>query len=377
MKRIKMIVAYDGTNYHGWQIQKNGNTIEAELNKALSKLLNEPILVEGASRTDSGVHAMGNVAVFDTNSKIPADKICFALNQRLPDDIRIQHSEEVSADWHPRRQNCVKTYEYQILNQKIEMPLFRLYSYFYYHPLDLDKMRAAAKYLIGEHDFKSFCTIRTQTDDTVRKIYGIDIKKEQSIIKIKITGNGFLYNMVRIIVGTLLKVGGGKYPPEYMEEILDKRSRKAAGPTIPAKGLSLISLEYETQVQPLLQGVNRYWDYLLLQHQVDTDKTAYLIVKRCDEKDWGQLLRRVIHQAMRNGAEIVYLTEWEKNRIQHGDQYGFYTVEALAKEENLIKKISGQIDDHNIFLINQNDQKIMQQNLWFKVKKPGFHWENG
>ena len=162
MRRIKLVVSYDGTAYCGWQLQPNGVTIEEVLNKALSSLLKEDIQVIGASRTDSGVHAMGNVAVFDTESRIPGDKICFALNQRLPDDVRIQASEEVPLTFHPRKANCVKTYEYKILNRKIDMPLQRLYSYFCYFNLDLEKMQKAASYLIGEHDFKSFCTVRTR-----------------------------------------------------------------------------------------------------------------------------------------------------------------------------------------------------------------------
>ena len=135
MKRVRMVVAYDGTNYCGWQIQPNGITIEEVLNKALSDLLREPVVVIGASRTDSGVHAEGNVAVFDTENRMPAEKICFALNQRLPQDIRILKSEEVAPDWHPRKCNCTKTYEYKILNRKIDMPTLRLYSHFCYFPL--------------------------------------------------------------------------------------------------------------------------------------------------------------------------------------------------------------------------------------------------
>ena len=158
MKRVRMVVAYDGTAYRGWQLQPNGITIEQVLNRELTALLKEPISVIGASRTDSGVHAHGNVAVFDTENRMPADKICFALNQRLPEDIRVQSSEEVPADWHPRKANCIKTYEYKVLNRKISMPLERLYAHFCYFNLDLDKMREAAAYLVGEHDFKSFCS---------------------------------------------------------------------------------------------------------------------------------------------------------------------------------------------------------------------------
>ena len=185
------------------------------MNTALTQLTGQTVKVIGASRTDSGVHAMGNVAVFDTESRIPGDKICFALNQRLPDDVRIQASEEVPLTFHPRKANCVKTYEYKILNRKIDMPLQRLYSYFGYFNLDLEKMQKAASSLIGEHDFKSFCTVRTQAEETVRTIYSLDITKVNDLITIRISGSGFLYNMVRIIAGTLVKIGMGVYPPGW------------------------------------------------------------------------------------------------------------------------------------------------------------------
>lgn len=244
-KRVKLTIAYDGTNYCGWQIQINGITVEEVINRHLTELLGEQITVIGASRTDSGVHALGNVAVFDTETKIPAEKISFALNQRLPDDIRIQKSEEVPADFHPRYADSVKTYEYKILNRRFALPTERLYTHFVYMPLDVDKMKRAAEYLVGEHDFKSFCSHRNQTETTVRTIYRIDIEKTDDIISIRISGNGFLYNMVRIIVGTLMKVGMSVYPPEHVKEILDARDRDAAGPKAAACGLTLIGIEYK------------------------------------------------------------------------------------------------------------------------------------
>lgn len=244
MKRVKLVVAYDGTNYCGWQIQENGITIEEVLNKTISDLVGEPIAVIGASRTDSGVHAMGNVAVFDTESRIPAEKMSFALNQRLPEDIRIQHSCEVPLDWHPRYCDTRKTYIYRILNRRFAIPTERLYSHFFYYPLNVEHMQQAADYLVGEHDFKSFCTPRTQVLSTVRTIYYIQIQKEGDMISITINGNGFLYNMVRIIVGTLLKVGTGLYPPEHVKEILDAKDRRIAGPKAEARGLILQEIEY-------------------------------------------------------------------------------------------------------------------------------------
>lgn len=245
MKRIKLIVAYDGTNYCGWQIQPNGITIESVLNEHLSNLLKEDIVVTGASRTDSGVHSLGNVAIFDTNTRIPADKISFALNQKLPEDIVVQDSCEVPLDWHPRYQKGRKTYEYRILNKTFCNPTRRLDTHFYYHKLDIEAMQKAAEYFIGEHDFKSFCAVGAQVKTTVRTIYDCKVWKEDDIITIRVTGNGFLYNMVRIIAGTLLKVGSGDIKPELIPEILSACDRSKAGPTAPAKGLTMIGIEYE------------------------------------------------------------------------------------------------------------------------------------
>lgn len=245
MKRIKLTIAYDGTNYCGWQIQPNGITIEEILNKAISKMTGEEILVIGASRTDSGVHAMGNVAVFDTETTIPAEKIAVALNQRLPDDIVITKSEEVPLNFHPRYCNCSKTYEYHIINTRIPIPTKRLTNYFVSYVLDIDKMRQAASYLVGEHDFVSFCNVRTDVENTVRTITDLDILTNGNEITIRITGNGFLYNMVRIIVGTLIRVGRGFYEPEKVKEILEAKDRRAAGVTAPAHGLILVEIKYE------------------------------------------------------------------------------------------------------------------------------------
>ncbi len=245
MKRVLLEVAYDGTNYHGWQLQPGADTIESVLNERLTELLGEPIQVIGASRTDSGVHALGNVAVFDTNHRMPAEKVSFALNQRLPEDIRIQRSREVPADWHPRRNRCEKIYEYRILNRSVELPIGRQYAVFCHYPLDLEQMRLAAGYLIGRHDFKSFCNVHTQAEDTVREIYDIQIRQMEELITIRVRGGGFLYNMVRIIAGTLMSVGMGQRKPEEMASILEARERAAAGPTAPAKGLILIGMRYQ------------------------------------------------------------------------------------------------------------------------------------
>ncbi len=243
--RVQLTVAYDGTNYHGWQLQPNGITIESVLNQALSDLLEENITVIGASRTDAGVHSLGNLAVFDTNTRIPAEKISYALNQRLPEDIVIQESKEVAANFHPRRCSSRKTYEYKILNRQFPDPTRRRDTYFYHYGLDVEKMRKAAGFLVGEHDFKSFCSIHTSAETTVRTIYAIDVKKEEDVIAIRIEGSGFLYNMVRIIAGTLVEVGNGKLEPEALKQILNQKARNAAGPTAPAHGLTMIGIVIE------------------------------------------------------------------------------------------------------------------------------------
>lgn len=244
MKRVKLTVAYDGTNYCGWQVQKNGVTIESMLNDALRALTGEDIHVLGASRTDAGVHAMGNVAVFDTEARMPGGKFVYALNQRLPEDIRVQHSCEVPKDFHPRYQDTVKTYEYKILNREFPLPAYRLNTHFTYRPLDEKRMQQAADYLIGEHDFQSFCAAGAQVKTTFRTIYSLCVERQGELLTIRITGNGFLYNMVRIIAGTLMKIGTGEWEPEYIKEILSAKDRQAAGPTAPAKGLTLMEIRY-------------------------------------------------------------------------------------------------------------------------------------
>ena len=249
VKRVKLIVAYDGTAYCGWQLQPNGRTIEGELNQALSSLLQEDIHVIGASRTDSGVHALCNIAVFDTQTRIPAEKISYALNQRLPEDIRIKKSCEVAADFHPRHCSSRKTYEYRIYQDSFPEPVRRLYTHFTYVPLDMDRMREGAAWLIGEHDFKSFCSTAAVVETTVRTILSINIEKQGKEIVISVCGTGFLYNMVRIIAGTLMEVGRGSYPPEHVREILEAKDRQAAGPTAPACGPTLVNYTFASENQ--------------------------------------------------------------------------------------------------------------------------------
>ena len=244
MRRIFLEIAYDGTNYSGWQVQNNAVSIQETIDKALSEWLGEEIHTIGASRTDAGVHARGNVAVFDTESLIPADQFAFGLNARLPEDISIQESFEVPAEFHPRFTETIKTYEYKILNRKFPDPTRRNDSLFYYGKLNVDAMNEAASYLVGPHDFKSFCNVHTHVEDTVRTIYRLEVIREENVITFRVRGNGFLYNMVRILAGTLIGVGRGLIDPEEIPAMLEAKDRQAAGMTVPPQGLTLVKIDY-------------------------------------------------------------------------------------------------------------------------------------
>lgn len=251
-RRILLVTAYDGTAYAGFQAQKSGvPTIEGELNRALTELTGTPVEVIGASRTDAGVHARCNLAVFDTQSRIPPDKFAHAVNVRLPEQICVTRSMEVPADFHPRRCSTVKTYEYRIYNAQMPDPLRRLYTYFSRYRFDVEAMRRAARDLAGEHDFKSFCSTYTSAKTTVREILSVEVEEipcsSGSVmpreIVIRVRGRGFLYNMVRIIAGTLMEIGRGAKDPGDIPAILAACDRRAAGPTAPACGLTLTRYE--------------------------------------------------------------------------------------------------------------------------------------
>lgn len=243
-KRIMLTVAYDGTRYCGWQRQSNGTSVEEALTKALRKMTGEDITLIGASRTDSGVHALGNVAVFDTESSIPPERMAMAVARWLPRDIAVRASKQVPPYFHPRRRDCVKTYEYRVINARFPVPTLLRTHYFVSFKLDIGKMRDAAAYLVGKHDFTSFCNIRTDADSPVRTVRSIDIIREGEEITFRVRGDGFLYNMIRIMVGTLLRVGRGFYEPADVKSILEAKDRDKAGPTAPPQGLTLIGIEY-------------------------------------------------------------------------------------------------------------------------------------
>ena len=248
MKRFKLTVAYDGTAYCGYQYQPELPTVEGFVNDALSELLGENIVTIGASRTDAGVHAFGNVAVFDSDTRIPAENLALALNTKLADDIRITESLEVAADFHPRKNVIDKTYEYHINTAKIPFPTDRLYIYNVKHKLDIAAMREAAKYIEGRHDFTSFCSTKTDKEDKVRTVFQIDVEEAlRSELIIRVRGDSFLYNMVRIIAGTLVKVGEGKILPDEIPPIIERKDRGHLGTTLPAKGLFLMGIRYKEE----------------------------------------------------------------------------------------------------------------------------------
>lgn len=242
--RILLKIAYDGTRFCGYQSQINGLAVQDVVEEALSDLFGHPVRTMSASRTDTGVHAEGNVAVFDEETRIAPEKIAFAVNARLPEDIRVVQSMRVPDTFHPRFQSTVKTYSYHILNRTHPDPLRRNTEFHYYYPLDSEKMDAAAKLIVGEHDFSSFCASGFSSKTTVRTIYDAGVTRDGSRIVFRVTGNGFLYNMVRILAGTLIEIGTGKYPPSDMTRILKACDRSEAGPTAVAKGLVLERIVY-------------------------------------------------------------------------------------------------------------------------------------
>lgn len=249
-----MVIGYDGTGYSGYQTQPSGNTIQDKLEAAVRTLTGETVKVHGSGRTDAGVHARAQVVHFHTESRIPAERWCLALNTRLPDDIVAYEAWEAPMDFHARKSAKRKTYRYSIQNSKFPDLGHRRTRFHHPMPLDTAAMRQALDYVIGEHDFTSFCTVRCETETRVRTIYSADLivvpeplpgDDRACSIHIEFTGNGFLYNMVRILVGTLIEIGQGKVGPADMGRILKAHDRSQAGPTAVSHGLTLWRVEYQ------------------------------------------------------------------------------------------------------------------------------------
>lgn len=245
MRNIKITTEYDGSRYKGFQRLKDSeNTIQGKLESVLSKMADEKIEVIGSGRTDMGVHARNQVANFKTNSNLSIKKINEYLNKYLPEDIVIKNIEEVDDRFHSRYNAKQKVYLYKINNSKNQDVFLRKYSTHIERKLDIDLMKKASEYLVGEHDFTSFASSKSKKKSNVREIYSITINKNKDIIDIFVEGNGFLYNMVRIIVGALIDVGLHKKTPEDIKIMLDERDRSKASDTAPAKGLYLYSVKY-------------------------------------------------------------------------------------------------------------------------------------
>lgn len=242
--RLALTVQYDGTNYYGWQSQTGGNTVQQKIEEAIFELTRENVKLRAAGRTDAGVHAFGQVTHFDTRSAIPPDKFCYALNDRLPKDISVVNSVRVPEEFHAQYTAIGKHYRYVILNSRVRQPLYANRTMQVGAPLDDEKMRLGALRLLGEHDFRSFCSTKIDVKSTVRNITKLTVKRTGDIITIDAVGSGFLRNMVRIIAGTLIKCGLGKYDPDYVTEILKAKDRKTAGPTAEASGLYLMKVYY-------------------------------------------------------------------------------------------------------------------------------------
>ncbi|HCC07411.1 MAG TPA: tRNA pseudouridine(38-40) synthase TruA [Clostridiales bacterium] len=240
-----LIVAYDGTNYCGWQKQENGITVQEHIEKACKKIFKQKVKVIGSSRTDSGVHADYQVVSIQVETAITIDKIPLVFNKTLPNDIVVREAKYVPIEFHPIRDTKYKVYRYCILNSKIRQPKHNNYTYFYYKTLDVEAMKEASKHFLGTHDFKAFCSSKTVTRTTVRTILEINVTYEKDkIINIYVKGDGFLHNMVRIIVGTLIKVGEKKIDKSEIKNIIESRERKKAGPTAPPEGLTLEYVSY-------------------------------------------------------------------------------------------------------------------------------------
>lgn len=247
MRNIRMTIAYDGTDFHGWQKQPGLRTVQDLVEQAVRRVVRHQVDVNGSGRTDAGVHARGQVANFETTSTMPCVNLRRAIGSRLPKDVSIVHADEAPENFRASRHAVSKLYRYTVFNEQhrpVEYHRQR-FAYHFWHPLELEPMRAAAEFLVGCHDFVAFASAGHNRESTVRTIFGIQIHRHYEEICIDVAGSGFLYNQVRNMVGTLLEVGRGHWTPEYVREILEGLDRSKAGPTAPARGLSLQWVRYD------------------------------------------------------------------------------------------------------------------------------------
>ncbi|MBI4583620.1 MAG: tRNA pseudouridine(38-40) synthase TruA [Planctomycetes bacterium] len=249
LRNLKLTIAYDGTAYAGWQVQKEGPpTVQGELVKAVERIVVHPVELHGASRTDRGVHALGQVASLKTTRAIPEKKLLLAFNTYLPPDIVVTKVEEAEADFDARRSATGKHYRYTLLRSPVRSPFAGRFSLRWGGPLDLEAMRAAARHFVGDHDFQAFATHgKNPPPMAMRTVYEVSMVEDPPFLHFHVLGRSFLYNMVRAMVGTLLEVGGGRRSPSSVEEALRSRDRRRAGPTAPAQGLCLMRVFYQEE----------------------------------------------------------------------------------------------------------------------------------
>ncbi|MCQ2979499.1 MAG: tRNA pseudouridine(38-40) synthase TruA [Clostridia bacterium] len=246
LRGIKLTISYDGTNYAGWQVQDNARTIQGELEKVNKKIFGEDVRITASGRTDAGVHANGQVAMMQVKTNINIENLPLIYNTKLPKDIVVLKAEEVPVSFHPIEDVTSKVYEYKILNSDFRNVRLRNYTYFVPRKLNVEAMKEAAKYFVGEHDFVGFAQAGIVATDTVREIFSLDVNKdEEEIITIRVEGKGFLHNMVRIITGTLIYVGQGTIDPKDIPGIIESKDRSKAGFTAPAYGLTMCEVHYE------------------------------------------------------------------------------------------------------------------------------------
>lgn len=247
MRKIKITIEYDGSHYHGWQYQDNATSVQEILSKAIHKLTGEDIIPDGAGRTDGGVHAYGQVASFKTISSIPVEKFAPALNMYLPDDVSIRSSETVEDDFHARFSAKGKHYRYLILNRPQRSAILASRAWLVRGTLDLDAMRESAQYFLGHHSFKAFCAAGHSVKSFERTIFQSEWSKDGDILIFDAKGDGFLYNMVRIMVGTMVDIGRGRFEPKIIKDAIESGQRSILGPTAPPSGLYLVEVYYDKE----------------------------------------------------------------------------------------------------------------------------------
>ena len=244
MRRLLITIRYDGTEYHGWQVQQNALSVQEEFQNAVEKVFKKRLDVKGCSRTDSGVHANEYCLTLDTDMNIDSEGVIMALNTKLPNDISVIGCKEVESDFHPRYSCKSKEYIYKIYNGKIRDPFLDKYSLHYRYPIDAEYLNSEAKAFLGSHDFSGFCSVKSDVEDTVRNVFSADVWREGDIVYFKFEADGFLYNMVRIMVGTLIFINEGKIKKGELCDIIESKDRSRAGKTAPAKGLYLNRVNY-------------------------------------------------------------------------------------------------------------------------------------